>query len=91
MSVKENIENKLTAAFSPLFIEVEDQSHKHAGHVGARPEGETHFHVILISADFSAKSRVACQRMVYKVLAEELVGPVHALSLDLKDEISPSA
>lgn len=84
MSVKETIENKLTAALSPIFIEVEDQSHKHKGHAGARPEGETHFHVILTSAEFDGKSRVARQRMVYKLLSDELAGPVHALSLELK-------
>lgn len=85
MTVKNTIENKLTAAFCPSFIEVVDESHKHAGHAGARPEGETHFHVTLVSAQFGGKNAVARQRMVYKLLADELSGPVHALSLTLRD------
>ncbi|HXO92294.1 MAG TPA: BolA/IbaG family iron-sulfur metabolism protein, partial [Stellaceae bacterium] len=45
MSVAETIREKLTARFAPLRLEIEDESHRHAGHAGARPEGETHFSV----------------------------------------------
>ena len=84
MTVKENIEFKVNKAINCELLEVIDESHKHAGHVGARPEGETHFHINMVSADLNGKSRVARQRMVYKALVDELAGPVHALSLDLK-------
>ena len=87
MKVAENIRHKLTAAFAPVALEVEDQSHRHAGHAGATREdgsqGETHFHVRLVSAAFDGVSRVERQRRVHAALAEELKGPVHALSLTL--------
>jgi len=83
MSVKATIETKLTDAFAPQMLEVIDESHKHKGHVGARPEGETHFHVNMTAVQFDGQGRVARQRMVYKALDAELAGPVHALSLKL--------
>ena len=58
-----------------------DDSARHAGHVGARPEGETHFNVEIVSAHFSGLSRVARQRLVYAALADELRTDVHALAL----------
>lgn len=75
------IRAKLTAAFTPLALDVIDESAKHAGHAGARPEGETHFRVRIVSAMFGGLSRVERQRKVYATLAEELAGRVHALSL----------
>ncbi|MEC7490490.1 MAG: BolA family protein [Pseudomonadota bacterium] len=81
MSVANNIEKKLRAAFKPVLIDVIDESHLHAGHVGARPEGETHFRVEIVAAAFASGSRVDQQRLVYEVLRDELAGSVHALSL----------
>lgn len=81
MTVADTIKAKLTDKLAPVELEVIDESHKHAGHVGARPEGETHFQVNITSALFNGKSRVERQRLVYEVLAEELRGPVHALGL----------
>jgi BolA protein len=85
MRVADNIRNKLEAEFQPIALEVEDESHLHAGHAGARPEGETHFRVRLVSERFSGLSRVQRQRAVYRCLAEELAGPVHALALSTLD------
>lgn len=84
MTVKEKIELKLNEAFKPEMLEVIDESHKHAGHVGARPEGETHFHVNMKASALNGQSRVNCQRMVYKALSDELAGPIHALSLGVQ-------
>lgn len=81
MSVAQTIQEKLTAAFAPVSLTVVDESHLHAGHVGARPEGETHFRVEIVSDAFAGRTRVDRQRQVYDVLSEELAGPVHALSL----------
>ena len=75
---------KLNAAFSPLVLEIEDDSARHAGHAGAREGGETHFNVRIVSAEFSGMSRVERQRKVYAVLAEELSTRVHALRLDTR-------
>ena len=81
MSVAEAIREKLTARFAPVRLEIEDESHRHAGHAGARPEGETHFAVTIVSAVFAGETRVSRQRLVYQTLAEELATRVHALSL----------
>ena len=75
------IQHKLTAAFQPLRLEVEDDSGRHAGHAGARPGGESHFNVTIVSEAFRGAPKVVRQRMVYRALAEELAGPVHALSV----------
>lgn len=83
MRVAETIKSKLEAAFSPVSLVVEDESHRHAGHAGARPEGETHFRVAIVSAAFAGLGRVERQRRVHAVLSEELRTRVHALSLSL--------
>jgi BolA family transcriptional regulator, general stress-responsive regulator len=81
MSVADTIRSKLTERFAPVRLEIIDQSHRHAGHAGARAEGETHFAVTIIATGFAGLSRVARQRLVYQTLAEELAIRVHALSL----------
>ncbi len=77
----QTIQEKLTTAFAPKELMVEDESAKHAGHSGARPGGETHFNVRIVAELFDGLSRVERQRRVYAALAEELRGTVHALSL----------
>lgn len=81
MSIRSRIEEKLTAALAPAELEIEDESHRHAGHAGHRPGGETHFRVRVVSEAFRGESRVARQRRVYGLLAAELQERVHALSL----------
>jgi BolA protein len=80
-AVSDRIRRKITEALAPLRLVVLDESHRHAGHAGARPEGETHFRVEICSAAFAGLSRIERQRLVHQVLAEELRDPVHALSL----------
>lgn len=81
MSVADRIRTKLSAALAPTRIVIEDDSARHAGHAGGRAGGESHFRVEIVSAAFAGESRVARQRRVYAVLAEELAGPVHALEV----------
>jgi len=81
VSVAETIRQKLTERFSPTRLVVIDESHRHAGHAGARPGGETHFAVTITSAGFAGLGRVARQRLVYDALKAELAGGLHALSL----------
>jgi BolA protein len=81
MSVRSILEEKLRTAFVPDWLEIVDESHRHAGHAGHRPEGETHFRVAIVSAAFAGKSRVERHRLVNAVLAEELASRVHALAL----------
>jgi BolA protein len=75
------IREKLTRAFAPDALEIVDESARHAGHSGARPEGETHFRVRIVSAAFAGLNRVERQRKIYEVLSEEIAGGVHALAL----------
>jgi BolA protein len=79
--IAERIRDKLTEAFAPVELLVEDESARHAGHSGARPEGETHFRVRIVAAAFQSMNRVERQRRVYAVLAEEMKDRVHALAL----------
>ncbi|HEY2071555.1 MAG TPA: BolA family protein [Rhizomicrobium sp.] len=92
MSIKDVLRDKLTAAFAPLSLDVIDDSALHAGHAGARPGGETHFRVRIVSRAFAGMGRVERQRHVYAVLAEEMSGRVHALALTVlaPEEQSPS-
>ena len=83
-AVAQRLTQKLTAALSPHMLEIVDQSALHAGHAGAAPGGETHFDIAITAAAFEGLSRVARQRLVYGLVAEELAGPVHALSLTTK-------
>jgi BolA protein len=82
--VQSALRAKLSAAFAPVRLDIVDESHRHAGHAGARPEGETHFRVEIVTAAFAGKSRVERQRLVYAALAEELESRVHALQLSTK-------
>lgn len=81
MKVAARIEAKLRAALMPRRLAVVDESHLHRGHAGARPEGESHFRVEVVADAFAGLSRVARQQRIHDVLAEELAGPVHALSV----------
>jgi BolA protein len=81
MTVKSAIEKKLAEGLKPRRLSIVDESHKHAGHAGARAGGESHFRVEVVSAAFAGLTRVARQRLVYGLLAEELKGLIHALAL----------
>lgn len=81
MRVAEAIHQKLSKALSPEHLEVNDDSHKHAGHAGANPDGESHFNVTVVTSRFDGLSRIQRQRLVYEALSEEMKGPIHALQL----------
>jgi BolA protein len=81
MTMADRMRQKLTAAFAPTRLDIIDDSHRHAGHAGAREGGETHFTVEIVAAAFAGKSRVERQRLVYATLAAELQERVHALAL----------
>jgi len=81
MSMKERIRTKLAAALQPIRLDVFDDSHRHRGHAGARPDGETHFRVEVVAASFAGKSRLERQRAIYALLADELKERVHALQI----------
>ena len=85
MSLRHILIEKLQRAFTPLHLEVRDDSRLHAGHAGAHPAGESHFYIEMVAAAFTGQSRTACHRAVHSVLAAELAGErLHALSLRLR-------
>jgi BolA protein len=81
MLVRSIIEKKLVDGLAPQQLVIVDESHRHQGHAGAHPDGESHFHLEIVSQAFEGKSAVARQRLVYELLADELKTRVHALSL----------
>jgi len=81
MRTQDVITEKLTAAFAPRSLAVEDESHQHAGHAGHRPGGQTHFRVYIVSDSFRGKSRIERHRMINDALSDELAAGVHALAI----------
>lgn len=86
--VAASIRAKLSVKLDPVELIVNDESAGHAGHAGAKatvsPSGETHFKVRVVSAAFEGLNTVKRHRLVYSALADELAGPLHALTLDTK-------
>jgi len=80
-TTRDIIAEKLTKAFAPEALDVIDESHKHAGHAGARPGGQTHYSVHIVSQAFHGKSRIERHRMINVALAHELQTGVHALAI----------
>jgi len=81
MTTRDLIAEKLTKAFAPDRLDVIDESQRHAGHAGARPGGETHYSVYIVSQAFHGKSRLERHRMINATLMGELQGGVHALAI----------
>ena len=75
------ITTKLTAAFAPESLRVENESHLHEGHAGHHPNGESHFRLYIVSKAFHGKSRIERHRMINTTLANELKAHVHALAI----------
>ncbi|MBE9638403.1 BolA family protein [Salipiger mangrovisoli] len=84
MSRASEIETRLRAAFDPTELEVLDESQKHAGHAGYQEGGESHFHVRMRAAELAEMSRIQRHRAVHSALGSDLVGAIHALSLDVQ-------
>ncbi len=80
MDRRTHIEDKLRRELEAIHVDVIDESHLHAGHAGAR-SGGGHFRATIVSERFEGMRPVAAQRLVYQVLAEEMTGMIHALSL----------
>lgn len=74
------IRERLTAAFAPQRLEIVDESHKHAGHAGAR-DGRGHFAVFIVSPAFAGLSPIQRHRAVYQALGEMMQTDIHALSI----------
>jgi BolA protein len=72
--------NTLLATLQPTKIEIADDSHKHAGHVGARGGGG-HYHLLIVSTQFANKPTLARHRMIYSALGDMMKHDIHALAI----------
>ncbi|MFD2164857.1 transcriptional regulator BolA [Thalassotalea euphylliae] len=77
MSIEATIEKKLLSAFSPLHLDVVNESHQHNVPVGS----ESHFKVTIVSKNFEGERLIKRHRAINKVLANELSEHIHALAL----------
>jgi BolA protein len=91
MRTADIIIQKLTEALAPLSLKVDDESHLHAGHMGHREGGETHYRVYIVSNAFENKTRIERHRLINGILSAELAGGVHALAIHAKapKELAP--
>lgn len=80
-NIKARIEEKLKTNLNPTCIEVIDESHLHKGHGGSRPEGETHFRIVIEADKLRNLSHVKKHKLIYKILSDEMK-VIHALSID---------
>lgn len=82
----ERMETTLKTLFSPSFLEIEDESRRHAHHAGRNnlPDGETHYRIKMVSEVFAGQNRLARQRAVNEALATEFSSGLHALSMSLR-------
>ncbi|MEI7465251.1 MAG: BolA family protein [Burkholderiales bacterium] len=81
-SLPDHIEAALRAALQPTEFVLQDDSHLHAGHAGAR-EG-SHYTIRLVSERFAGLSRVARHRLVYDALKNQMQAGIHALVIDAR-------
>ena len=77
MSIEDDIIEKLQTSLNPAHLEVINESHMH----NVPPGSESHFKIIAVTSEFDSKTLIARHRIINKILAEELEGPIHALSL----------
>jgi stress-induced morphogen len=78
---KAEIVKRLTEAFQPESLGVEDESYLHKGHEGAQ-DGRSHFRVLIIAESFTGKNLLDRHRMIYRVLDEMMRIDIHALAID---------
>lgn len=77
MSIKQTIENKIIQRLAPAHLEVLNESHRH----NVPPGSESHFKLTVVSDAFEGKPPLTRHRLINETLADELAGPLHALSI----------
>lgn len=77
------IRERLRTGLAPLVLDIEDESHRHAGHAGAR-DGRGHFRVHIVSEAFAGKNALQRHRAVYAALGELMQTDIHALAIDAR-------
>jgi BolA family transcriptional regulator, general stress-responsive regulator len=74
---------RLIADLAPTHLAIEDESHRHAGHAGAR-DGRGHYRVHVVAVAFSGQPLLARHRRVYAALGDMMQTDIHALALDAR-------
>ena len=82
MKIETDIQDRLTRAFSPELLEVVNESHRHAGHMGDDGSGESHFAIRIRAAALAAMPRIARHRAVQAALGD-INQRAHAIALDI--------
>jgi len=80
INIAKVLEEKLREHLKPSYLEVRDDSHKHQGHVGWNKEGQTHFHITVVSDKFNGYSNIDRHRIINKILEDE-IAIIHALGI----------
>ncbi|AGI66923.1 putative stress-induced morphoprotein [Octadecabacter antarcticus 307] len=83
MGLDTEIRTALDVAFAPTSLAVINESHKHAGHAGDDGSGQSHWRVEIVSISFAGQSRIAKHRAVHTALGPNIIGRIHALSLQI--------
>ena len=83
MRIEDEMRDKLRAAFQPRELVIVDESEKHRGHAGYREGGQSHFQVTIAADVFEPMNRIERHRAVHDALGKDLVGRIHALSLQI--------
>ena len=83
MTRRDDIYSKLSEAFQPDHLEVIDESELHRGHSGYQDGGQSHFRVVIKAQKLAGLSRVARHRAIHSAIGADLMGQLHALTLDI--------
>jgi BolA protein len=81
MTLQSRMREKLMLTLNPTRLDVVNESHLHAGHGSSPDTGESHFRLLIVSGNFSGKSRIERHRIVNDLLRTELEDGVHALAI----------
>ncbi|WP_265587243.1 BolA family protein [Sphingomicrobium arenosum] len=90
-NTSQEIIRRLTEALEPTHLQLDNDSAKHAGHMGDDGSGETHWSLDIASAQFVGLNRVQRQRLVYKALGDLMDNPIHALAIRARTTEEPPA
>jgi BolA protein len=78
---EQRLRQLLISRFAPRELDIEDESHRHAGHAGAS-DGRGHFRVRIVAEAFRGVAPVARHRLVYAAVEEMLKHDIHALAIE---------
>ena len=80
---QQEMTRRLEAALQPQLVEIIDESHRHAGHAGAR-DGRSHFKLYIVSSRFVGLKQVQRHRLVYQALGDLMQSDIHALAIEAR-------